>query len=91
MTFPIPTGLASLAHDSAIDAWPTQGQMFTVASLGMTGEHAAATRRTPTADPEDRIFTFRTPILVTQALIDPDKDNVELGLMTKKGFKHIIP
>lgn len=91
MTFPVPTGVASLAHDSAIDAWPTQGQMFTIASLGMTGEHAAATRGDPAADPEDRIFTFRTPFLVTQAVIDPDKDNVELGIMTKKGFKHIIP
>lgn len=73
MTFPVPMGSASLAHDSAIDAWPTQGQMFTLANMGMTGEHESVTRRTLAADREDRIFTFRTPILVTQALVNPDK------------------
>ena len=73
MTFPVPTGSASLAHDSAIDAWPVQAQMFTIANLGMTGEHESVTRRTPAADRDDRIYTFRTPILVTQALVDPDK------------------
>ena len=64
MTFPIPSGSACLAHDISVDAWPTQGQMFTLANLGMTGEHSDVTRRAPTADPEDRVFTFRTPILL---------------------------
>ena len=59
---PIPSGLGSLAHESGLLARPPR--FFTAAFVGTTREHVVE-HQAKGGDPEDRIFTFRQPILQT--------------------------
>ena len=58
----IPPGVGSLAHDSSAGAWVHT--YFTMAYVGLTRENLATAQRV-SADPEDRVFLFRAPILAT--------------------------
>lgn len=59
----IPPGIGSLAHDSSMRAIPHQ--YFHVGFIGTTTEYLNETRKHK-ADPEDRIFLMRAPILQNQ-------------------------
>ena len=63
MAFKIPPGIGSLAHDSSLRAIPHQ--YFHLGFIGTTTEHLNQTRKRK-ADPEDRIFLMRAPILQSQ-------------------------
>jgi hypothetical protein len=62
MAIKVPNGIGSLAHDSSVGAQPHQ--YFTTGFVGTTREYLNVTQSTG-AQPEDRIFLMRAPILQT--------------------------
>ena len=58
----VPTGIASLTHDTALNVDAYNGGYFHAAFVGLTSENVDSTY-TNKGDLEDRIFTFVTPVL----------------------------
>ena len=73
---PVPSGIGSLSHDSTLRANPSR--FFSAAFTGLTSQNIEESQNKG-ADPEDRIFMFRQPIM--QTAWRKSKDNVQLVLV----------
>ena len=76
MAMPVPSGISGLGHDSSLGANPAR--FFTAAFTGLSAEHYDDSV-TKGADPEDRVFVFRQPIL--QTAFRKSKDQVTLVVL----------
>ena len=82
----VPHGITSLGFDTSISVWP--GRHFSAAFIGATPAMADASTASG-ADPEDRIFVFRQPIVSTTTRKTADNVEVTLNLPTK-GVQQLV-
>ena len=71
MATKIPAGIGALAHDSGVRAIPHQ--YFHASYIGATREYINVTQSVG-AEPEDRVFLIRAPILQTE--YNKTRDNI---------------
>jgi hypothetical protein len=85
LTIRTPSGLGSVAHDTALGTSAAGGGYFTASFVGMTSAHADATALGG-GEPEDRVFMLRTPYLRTGIRKTVDRVSLSVG-----GFEVIPP